>query len=292
MFYKAMGLFWNSEIAFPELAEDTGPVGDIPVDRIVEVCLADVPETLPGETRLGPFFSHADRRCLYTLPGIGRIRVEDGRRILVQMAPEGLMSDMRTYLTGSGIGTILHQRGMVPLHVSAVLGPKGVIAFTGQSGAGKSTMAAEVGQRLGWPVLGDDLATLSLRDGVPVIEGGVRRLRLWADALDRLGWSTENLVRDTHRTDKYVSYKHGVFHDGAHAFEGLYEILPDAAPGEPVVLRGADKVASLLGAVYRPWLVPVCGNQRIVHDLCLAVSGRIICWKGGRISAEDVGKLM
>jgi hypothetical protein len=50
---------------------------------------------------------------------------------------------------------VLQARGRELLHASAVLTPRGAIAFAGSSGAGKSTMAFALSQR-GYPPMADD----------------------------------------------------------------------------------------------------------------------------------------
>jgi hypothetical protein len=50
---------------------------------------------------------------------------------------------------------VLQARGRELLHASAVLTPRGAVAFAGSSGAGKSTMAFALSQR-GYPPLADD----------------------------------------------------------------------------------------------------------------------------------------
>jgi hypothetical protein len=50
---------------------------------------------------------------------------------------------------------VLHLQGREVLHASAVLSPRGAVAFCGDSGVGKSTLACALGRR-GWPTLCDD----------------------------------------------------------------------------------------------------------------------------------------
>ena len=90
------------------------------------------------------------------------------------------------FLLGSAIGLLLHQRGLVPLHANAVVVEGRALAFTGPSGAGKSTLAAWCHDQ-GLPVLADDVCVIGMDAGVPTARPGLRRLRLWKDALARSG---------------------------------------------------------------------------------------------------------
>jgi hypothetical protein len=59
----------------------------------------------------------------------------------------------------------LAQRGVFVLHASAVVTPGGaLVAFTADSGVGKSTLA-RVAADLGWQRVGDDMLPIAVRDG-------------------------------------------------------------------------------------------------------------------------------
>ena len=68
------------------------------------------------------------------------------------MAP----ADVRLFLLGSVWGALALQRGLLPLHASAVGRGRTVHAFTGPPGAGKSTLAAALAAR-GYPLFTDDM---------------------------------------------------------------------------------------------------------------------------------------
>ena len=75
-------------------------------------------------------------------PGVGACEVRDGREIAVDPAP-GVDADLlSTYLLGPALGVLLHQRGGLVLHASAVTVGGGCVAFLADAGWGKSTLAA------------------------------------------------------------------------------------------------------------------------------------------------------
>ncbi|MDE3127330.1 MAG: hypothetical protein KGL38_04950, partial [Gemmatimonadota bacterium] len=98
--------------------------------------------------------------------------------------PEGFSPETAaTYLLGPVIGLLLRLRGVVCLHGSAVaVGGNRAIAFVGDAGAGKSTIAAAFALR-GERVLTDDIAALSRHGSVWEVEPGVPSVRLWDDSV-------------------------------------------------------------------------------------------------------------
>lgn len=261
MYYWVHGFALKSDFELPELREITREEAEAGPLPMVEIVNGPVPEALPGETRLVHWLAHAEGRWLVTIPDVGRLLVEAGRRVVVQKMPDALESDLRTYLLGTGLGALAHQRGLVPLHVGALLSPAGAIAFTGPSGAGKSTAVATLSQELGWPVISDDVAVLSVEEGQVTLEGGVRRIRLWSDALDRLNMPKKGLVRDIHRHDKFLVHPQDLFVSGPHDLALLYEIVPRHSHNGPVAVYGGERFVMLMNAIYRPMIAGVA------HDL-------------------------
>jgi serine kinase of HPr protein (carbohydrate metabolism regulator) len=104
---------------------------------------------------------------------------------------------------GSLFAVLCHQRGLLPLHASAIATPQGAVAFLGSSGAGKSSIAAFLSQR-GHRILADDICLIdpaAPRDQrvLPVAPW----LKLWSTTLDALGESSRGLPRVFSDDEKY-----------------------------------------------------------------------------------------
>lgn len=80
---------------------------------------------------------------------------------------------------------ILAHRGELVLHAAAVLGPNGAILFVGESGRGKSTLAASLHQR-GFALLGDDAIVIFAGNGEARCRAVYRSLRLFPDSVTSL----------------------------------------------------------------------------------------------------------
>jgi len=82
---------------------------------------------------------------------------------------------------GAPLTLSLALRGRWFLHSSAVVGRGRVVAFAGQSGIGKSTVAAHLSSMSGLERLADDLLCYGLEGGAPVALGEFPQLKLAPD---------------------------------------------------------------------------------------------------------------
>lgn len=87
-------------------------------------------------------------------------------------------------LLGSALALVLHQRGFVVLHASAVAIDGQAVAFLGNKGWGKSTTTAALHDR-GHPLIADDFLAVDLSSGErPDVAPGFPQLKLYADAAE------------------------------------------------------------------------------------------------------------
>ncbi len=100
--------------------------------------------------------------------------------------PDGFLAETAaTYLLGPVIGLALRLRGIVCLHASTVDVRGSAVAFVGDAGAGKSTVAAAFAL-LGNRVLTDDIAALGNSGASWIVQPGVPSVRLWDDSVELL----------------------------------------------------------------------------------------------------------
>src|SRR5262249_29493195 len=104
----------------------------------VVVRRASVPERMPAAANR--------EEVLLDFPETGRFLVRNGNEILIAPAPSS-DSEIGVYLLGTAFGVLCHQRGIPPLHASAIDVADGCVAFVGGTGAGKSTLVAALAAR-------------------------------------------------------------------------------------------------------------------------------------------------
>jgi hypothetical protein len=195
-YYKVYGLNIGSELELPELS----PVQNIKVD--VTIGFGKVPEHLPEVRGSGVLFEAAFNDFLFKFEGIGRYRVQDGSRIIIQPEREALPAEIRLVLLGSSIGALLHQRGMLAIHGSAITDGKQTTILSGPSGVGKSTLAAGL-LELGYSVIADDISVIGQNEKQHfIVESGIPHLKLWKDVLAHLN-KTDDFSKVRPQLEKY-----------------------------------------------------------------------------------------
>ncbi|MBI3726211.1 hypothetical protein HY251_19960, partial [bacterium] len=147
--HRIYGLTLTSELPLPELA----PLEDERAPADVAVSLRDQ-ESLGREEawfseRTGedgtPWLSCARTAAgfLCRFHGLADAVLDAaGRKITLSSSPETTDEALRHVLLDSVLPLVLNLRGREALHATAVRTPRGVCAFTGRAGAGKSTVAA------------------------------------------------------------------------------------------------------------------------------------------------------
>lgn len=99
------------------------------------------------------------------------------------------------------IPLVLSQQGELVLHGSAVAGPKGAIAFLGETGRGKSTLSASFCQQ-GFPLLTDDCLLLRSNGEEFRVFPSYPGLRLWPETRMALIGDSFEFAPVAHYTDK------------------------------------------------------------------------------------------
>jgi len=194
--YTAYGLIFQSDWEIPELLEGSGPPD-------VTLRIGEVPEQLETFTGEPQLYQVDEDQFLLKLDGIASYWVRNGKEIVIQPAPNSLDSEVRLFLFGTCLGVLLHQRGILALHASAIETPQGAVLFTGPSGIGKSTLMSAF-LNLGYYMLADDVTGIVLdHAGCPIALPAMPRSKLWSDAVRHLGHDLNTLPRLRPSEDKF-----------------------------------------------------------------------------------------
>lgn len=175
--YRAFGLAIASTLPLAELSPGDA---DDPVDLSIE--LGSVGEPLPRqEDGVVARLFQEDGHFL-AWPGIAAFRILGTDRIIVEPHHDAPLAYLAFPLLGPIFGLLLHLRGLLVLHASAVkIGGSGAV-FVGDKMAGKSTTAAAF-LRAGHRLLTDDLLAIDLsKPDTPLILPAFAQLKLSREA--------------------------------------------------------------------------------------------------------------
>lgn len=253
--YPCYGLVISSEIPLPDL----GPPLDSPTPADVVVRFGALAEP---EVELLPYGLWRDgSSCGFTVPDVGRYEIRAGREVVIDPLPDADPRALRLFLLGTAMGAVMMQRDHLVLHGNAFRVGEACAVVLGHSGAGKSTLAAEFDRR-GYDVLSDDVVPVD-RAGRAL--PGYPRIKLWDDALQRLGRSTDGLERIHDRHEKFqVPLRRTDL--APLPLRWIYVLERHAGPGltlEPV--RGASTFGLLHEHTYRNELVQ--GPEAVAQHL-------------------------
>lgn len=214
------------------------------------------------------------REILLDSPRVGRFLLRGGNEILIDLASSSNDDEVRAYLLGAVFGVLCHQRGIIPLHASAIDVADGCIAFVGTSGAGKSTLVAALARR-GHEVIGDDEFFLQLGiNGDVLAWPGISRIKLWEDARAALGFEGPGFEQVMDGYKKYfIPVRPPQNPMASRPLRGVYQLhrVPNGTT-EISRLRGTDAVEALMRNVYPPGLADYLGYQSNVLLVCSATA--------------------
>lgn len=192
----------------------------------------------------------------FRVPDVAHYLALNGNTVHIDILPGANQREVRLFLLGTVFGMLLHQRGLLPMHASAVVIEDQCVLFTGQSGAGKSTTAGLLND-LGYPILADDIAVVSFdRQQQAIAWPGFPKLKLWSDAIEAMQQQSADLVRDYFRADKFhLPLNENNFIAQPMPISAIYELSESDSIGEFNNLQGHAAASVLLSNTYRSELL-------------------------------------
>ncbi|MCQ2516587.1 MAG: hypothetical protein MJ094_06960 [Saccharofermentans sp.] len=248
MVYSAFGLTIDSEL------ELLAPLSEGAIDLRITYgqCPADIDDKLVdfGWVKTNKYES------LVIIENVARFYVTNGNRIVI----EKLGTDdeqIRLYLMGTCMGAILQQRGIIPLHGSCVCNGEKSLVITGNSGAGKSTTAAEFLKR-GWSLMSDDVTPIVEENGVYYACSTYPGQKMWQDTIDRSENAdrvVKNIIREEDGRQKFqLQAKKSFINTTKPLMYGVY-LIPGSEKLMMDEVTGFAKTDMLMRNLYRAFMV-------------------------------------
>jgi hypothetical protein len=189
--YRLFGLDVRSEI---ELAAAPQTGGGEPDIQILRRTITPPQSTFGAE----PYVAFEEGLSYFYWSTIGAFTVRGRSLIEVDPIPSASDELLALPLMGTVIATLLHQRGTLVLHASAVdIAGQGV-AFLGDKGAGKSTTIAAF-VAAGHGLITDDVLALDMSGAKePRFAAGFREIKLCEDAASRSHLTNATYAQSPH----------------------------------------------------------------------------------------------
>ena len=189
----------------------------------------------------------------------------DGREISCCPGP-GIPTDtIRHLLLDQVIPLLLSKQGRLVLHGSAVLTPHGAVAFLGETGQGKSTLASSFSGK-GSQVLTDDCLLVKEEDGQLLAIPSYPGLRLWPETAEALFGPKKPLAEVAHYTGKKrVNQNIGLsFCDEPAALQRIYFLSPpDEMEEKSVSIAAVSPRDAFMELVRFTYLIDITDRGRL-----------------------------
>lgn len=278
--YNIFGLVISSEIKLPVCKEHP----DLKENTNIFIKYGNVKDNLPDDIKnLNRHTFVKPNNIWLHIKDHAWIHIFDGKNIIVDLYENADLQTVCLYLFGSGIGALIHQQGKTIIHGNTLQIDNECIIFTGNSGAGKSTISSAL-YRKGYPFVADDLAVINSNCEV---EPGIPRLKLWKDTANALNIDTKRLDRIRLLVDKYsypitenICYKpkpiKAIFLLENHS-ENSFKVEE---------IKGIAKLKEIQNHTYRKFYVKRMGYKQQFFKLSAQISSKISLYKITRPANE------
>jgi len=223
---------------------------------------------------------NSSERSFFRVDGVASYEVLKGSLIRVQPVSGAAKKDIEIYLLGMAWGALCHQRGILPLHASAIATDTGIAAFVGHSGAGKSTTAALVSFS-DFELIADDILPISFNQtATPGAWPYLRRLKLKADTIRRLALDGSEKIGERFDERYFVHPKH-ISMDKWRKLDRIYVLEKDADISHAVIdrLSGVDAVHAFIDHTYRYDCVLQSGSLAHHLSVCSELARAITVYR-------------
>lgn len=241
--------------------------------REMRFAMGNVPDQLPDSFYRFEGFEMSEDSFIFVTPrGVG-FHYRRGCGLVAHLPAESERSEFDLYLWGTVFGAVAWLNGLVPLHASAVTAGRSVVAFTADSGGGKSTLAAAL-TRHGFDHVCDDTLVVAMEEDRLVGLPDAKPLKLWEDALALAGAESEAPI-------DFVPGKHYARTDRK-ALDALpFTDLVFLERGEEVTLEpvlGARKLQMVPDALYRAVIHVARDRQDLHAQFMIRAATRVRFW--------------
>lgn len=254
--YKAFGFSISSDFDLPELPYIDMEHGQANI-TVIRADLTTVWSELAEPNR---HFIVKNNFVLFQVPNVAIYLIKNGNEIIVSPMNGAENDQIRLFILGTCMGTLLLQRKVLPLHGSAVVINDKAYAIVGDSGAGKSTLASAFLSH-GYQLLSDDVIPVTLsKENIPTLTPAYPQQKLWLESLHQFGIESKNLRPIIDRETKFAVPVSGQFATRPAPLAGVFELTKtDNHDIEIYPIQKLEQLHTLFNHTYRNFLVTRLG---------------------------------
>ncbi|MCF8218163.1 MAG: hypothetical protein K9I29_05545 [Bacteroidales bacterium] len=173
--------------------------------KLITIRKENVPHTLENASFSGKRFQIAPGQIQTNIQGVADFLIKQNQTgFHISYTPDLNSNnyDIAAFLLGLIMAQVLHMDRYLTLHAGSLNIGGQTILIAGNSGAGKSSLLAELLKR-GATLITDDVSPVRQTDQSFTIEPGHANIRLWADAARKSGFPFSDKNRIRPADDKY-----------------------------------------------------------------------------------------
>jgi hypothetical protein len=192
----------------------------------------------------------------------------DGRRVLWHKLRNVTDEVFLTYVLGQVLSHCLLMRGIEPLHATAIVVDGGAVAFLGDSGDGKSTLAASFLSR-GYSLLTDDVLVLEFHDDRVLTHPSLPRIKLTPESADAI-FNGRRAIPMNSFTSKMIFPLPESQHVRDLVRLRVVYVLPEVSSDSPLSVAHLSGRASFLPLIQNTFNNAVLSRSRIQQQFAFA----------------------
>jgi hypothetical protein len=268
--YSVYGLKIKSDISMPELLSI---IEEQPIQIDALISCGVVPKEIEDVIVSNEFYKLSKNEFYMYIKGVAHYYVTKGSRIIIEPEDESDIENIKLFLLGTCFGILLAQRNTVAIHGgTVVVDGKGIIV-TGHTGAGKSTLVSAF-RNEGHAFLADDVSALGIDiDNNIIIHPTYPQQKLCKDAMDKMGYDTDNFLQIDSYRDKYAIPLETNFADFPVLLKAIYEV--NIGQGDKIEFEeilGFEKMRLILRNIYRIEVSKDMGLEAEYFKQCVKIA--------------------
>ena len=270
--YKVYGLNIRSEIEIDEFDK----LDEILEKNIVNIRYDKISTEIKDKISEGINIQLFQNKIWFHIDNIATYCISNGNDIKVEVCENADMQLMKIYIMCSCLGFIMLQRNMVAIHGGVIEMNNKAVIFTGDRGAGKSTLTTALREK-GYKFISDDVASTKI-EKVPYVMPGFPYQKLCESAMDKFGYDKEK--NTSFMSDKEVKYivpaKEEFIYEPRKLTTIIKLTVGDVEEVTIEELKGSEKINNIIQNIYRGEYIKYLGGMNSKYfKKCLDIAKNI-----------------